>query len=34
LPEDIGDAVVFLASRRSDWVTGISLDVNGGIFIG
>lgn len=34
LPEDVGDAVIFLASRRSDWVTGISLDVNGGIFIG
>jgi 3-oxoacyl-[acyl-carrier protein] reductase len=34
LPEDIGDVVIFLASRRSDWVTGVSLDVNGGIFIG
>ena len=34
LPEDIGDVVVFLASNRSDWVTGVSLDVNGGIFIG
>jgi 3-oxoacyl-[acyl-carrier protein] reductase len=34
LPEDIGDAVVFLASARSDWVTGVTLDVNGGIFIG
>ncbi len=34
LPEDIGDAVIFLASNRSDWITGISLDVNGGIFIG
>ncbi|OHD81763.1 MAG: hypothetical protein A3J97_11290 [Spirochaetes bacterium RIFOXYC1_FULL_54_7] len=34
LPEDIGDVVIFLASNRSDWVTGISLDVNGGIFIG
>ena len=33
LPEDIGDAVVFLASRRSNWITGVSLDVNGGIFI-
>ena len=33
-PEDIGDAVLFLASPRSDWITGISLDVNGGIFIG
>ncbi|TFG80375.1 MAG: SDR family oxidoreductase, partial [Spirochaetales bacterium] len=34
LPEDIGDAVVFLASGRSDWVTGVTLDVNGGIYIG
>ena len=34
LPEDIGDAVIFLSSNRSDWITGISLDVNGGIFIG
>lgn len=34
LPEDIGDVVVFLASSRSDWITGVSLDVNGGIFIG
>lgn len=34
LPEDVGDAVIFLASKRSDWVTGITLDVNGGIFIG
>jgi NAD(P)-dependent dehydrogenase (short-subunit alcohol dehydrogenase family) len=34
LPEDIGDVAVFLASSRSDWITGVSLDVNGGIFIG
>ena len=33
-PEDVGDAVIFLASHRSDWVTGVTLDVNGGIFIG
>jgi 3-oxoacyl-[acyl-carrier protein] reductase len=33
LPEDVADAAVFLASRRSDWVTGVTLDVNGGIFI-
>lgn len=32
-PEDVADAVVFLASDRSDWVTGVSLDVNGGILI-
>jgi NAD(P)-dependent dehydrogenase (short-subunit alcohol dehydrogenase family) len=34
LPEDVADAVVYLSSKRSDWVTGVSLDVNGGIFIG
>jgi 3-oxoacyl-[acyl-carrier protein] reductase len=33
LPEDVADAVVFLSSRRSDWVTGVALDVNGGIYI-
>jgi NAD(P)-dependent dehydrogenase (short-subunit alcohol dehydrogenase family) len=33
MPEDIGDAVVFLASSKSDWITGVSLDVNGGILM-
>jgi 3-oxoacyl-[acyl-carrier protein] reductase len=33
LPEDVADAALFLASSRSDWVTGITLDVNGGILI-
>jgi 3-oxoacyl-[acyl-carrier protein] reductase len=33
LPEDVADAAVFLASRRSDWVTGVTLDMNGGILI-
>jgi 3-oxoacyl-[acyl-carrier protein] reductase len=33
LPEDVADAAVFLASRSSDWVTGVTLDMNGGIFI-
>jgi len=32
-PEDVADAVVFLASDRSAWITGVSLDVNGGILI-
>jgi len=33
LPEDVADAAVFLSSNKSDWITGISLDVNGGILI-
>jgi NAD(P)-dependent dehydrogenase (short-subunit alcohol dehydrogenase family) len=33
LPEDVSDAAVFLASQHSDWVTGVTLDLNGGIFI-
>lgn len=33
LPEDVADAAVFLASDRSDWVTGATLDVNGGILM-
>ncbi len=33
LPEDVGDAVIFLASKRSDWITGVTLDLNGGILI-
>jgi NAD(P)-dependent dehydrogenase (short-subunit alcohol dehydrogenase family) len=33
LPEDVADAAVYLASSRSDWVTGVTLDVNGGILI-
>ena len=33
LPEDVAQAVVFLSSDKSDWITGISLDVNGGILI-
>jgi 3-oxoacyl-[acyl-carrier protein] reductase len=32
-PEDVADAVVFLASSKSDWITGVALDVNGGILI-
>ena len=33
LPEDVADAAVYLASSRSDWVTGATLDVNGRILI-
>jgi 3-oxoacyl-[acyl-carrier protein] reductase len=33
LPEDVADLAVFLASRRSDWVTGTTVDINGGILI-
>jgi 3-oxoacyl-[acyl-carrier protein] reductase len=33
VPEDVADAAIFLASDRSDWITGITLDVNGGILI-
>jgi 3-oxoacyl-[acyl-carrier protein] reductase len=32
-PEDVADAAVFLASHRSGWITGVTLDVNGGILI-
>ncbi|CAB1060721.1 Oxidoreductase, short-chain dehydrogenase/reductase family [Olavius sp. associated proteobacterium Delta 1] len=33
LPEDVANAVLFLSSQLSDWITGITLDVNGGLFI-
>jgi 3-oxoacyl-[acyl-carrier protein] reductase len=33
LPEDIAEAVVFLASAASNYVTGAVLDVNGGILM-
>ena len=33
VPSDVADAAVYLASKRSDWVTGVTLDVNGGILI-
>jgi 3-oxoacyl-[acyl-carrier protein] reductase len=33
LPEDVADAVMFLASEQSDWITGVTLDINGGILI-
>jgi 3-oxoacyl-[acyl-carrier protein] reductase len=33
LPEDIAQLAVFLSSVKSDWITGIALDINGGILI-
>lgn len=33
LPEDVAAAVMFLASDESDWITGVTLDINGGILI-
>ena len=30
-PEDVAQAVVFLASQMSNYITGAVLDVNGGI---
>jgi NAD(P)-dependent dehydrogenase (short-subunit alcohol dehydrogenase family) len=33
LPEDVADAAIFLASDHSDWITGVTLDVNGGLLI-
>jgi NAD(P)-dependent dehydrogenase (short-subunit alcohol dehydrogenase family) len=33
MPIDVADVAVFLASSRSDWVTGVTIDVNGGILI-
>jgi 3-oxoacyl-[acyl-carrier protein] reductase len=32
-PEDVAHAAFYLASGLSDWVTGTTLDVNGGIYI-
>jgi 3-oxoacyl-[acyl-carrier protein] reductase len=32
-PEDIAEAVVFLASQASNFVTGVILDVNGGLYM-
>lgn len=33
LPEDVAEAALFLSSKRSDWITGVTLDINGGILI-
>lgn len=33
LPSDVAQTVLYLASSLSDWVTGVTLDINGGILI-
>lgn len=33
-PEDVADAVVFLASERASWITGVALPVDGGALRG
>jgi len=33
-PADIADAVAFFASDDARWITGQTLDVNGGLFLG
>jgi 3-oxoacyl-[acyl-carrier protein] reductase len=33
VPSDIGGAAAFLTSEQSDWVTGQTLVVDGGIFL-
>ncbi|HBQ24898.1 MAG TPA: hypothetical protein DD791_00760 [Syntrophomonas sp.] len=32
-PDDIAKAVFFLSSKYSDYITGFTLDVNGGMYI-
>lgn len=33
-PEEVADSVLFLCSDRSSYITGTTLDVNGGIYMG
>ncbi len=33
-PEDVADVILFLASRRSRYITGCTLDITGGVFMG
>ncbi len=33
-PEDVADVITFLASDRSRYITGVTLDVNGGQYMG
>ena len=32
-PQDIAEVVVFLSSQASNFITGVILDVNGGIYV-
>jgi 3-oxoacyl-[acyl-carrier protein] reductase len=32
-PEDVAEAVLFLASPMSNWITGATIDVNGGLLM-
>ena len=32
-PEDVANAYVFLASDKANYITGIVLDVNGGVVV-
>lgn len=33
-PEDVANVIAFLASSMSDYVTGVVIDINGGIYMG
>jgi NAD(P)-dependent dehydrogenase (short-subunit alcohol dehydrogenase family) len=33
LPEEIAEAVCFLASDRAAFITGATLDINGGLYL-
>ena len=33
-PVDVANVVLFLASPLSDYITGIVLDINGGLYMG
>ena len=33
-PDDVADVILFLASEKSRYITGVTIDVNGGVFMG